>query len=279
VDGAVALPIPASLRGRVRFPDGAPARGAVVEVGPGWSSPFSTAGRREGRTDAEGGIGFEGLCAGPNEVRISSGAGGDSVALTEWEDVEVPATGREFVVERALTIEGRVVDVRGRPLADVSVDAEFADEESDRYVEDVRTDAHGRFRLVGVLPGPWKLSVRYDGLLTVAQDVAVEAGARDVEITADVGHRLRGRLVGADGAPLAGRRVALRKPSDVVAGPFEQETETGPDGRFELGALLRGAYSVRLGSESDDLVVPPEVSIPVADDAEVTFVRAPDETR
>jgi hypothetical protein len=140
------------------------------------------------------------------------------VVPTGWSDVEAPATEREFVVERALVVDGRVVDAQGRPVAECSVDAEDADEGRDGHVEDVETDVQGRFRLLGVLPGRWKLEVRYDGVHPVVRDFVVEAGAKDVEIAADVGHLLRGRLVGPDGQPLAGRsarEVPIPVPDDA----------------------------------------------------------------
>ncbi|WP_419192094.1 sigma-70 family RNA polymerase sigma factor [Engelhardtia mirabilis] len=98
--------------------------------------------------------------------------------------------------------------------------------------------ADGSFRIDQIGPGWWRVWAKAEGCEWTASEVfeIVEGGGRgDLRLTLtarDDSHRIAGRVVGPDGAPVPSAKLSVRcqTPNYVT----ESTQSAGPDGRFEL---------------------------------------------
>lgn len=233
----VALNAPAAIAGRVRFGDGRPAAGVRIEVSPPWDSDAAYS-DREAVTDAEGRFRIEGLAPIAHYVLVESTAEGLPIAEVRMDAVAAPNAAVEIVVEAARTIEGRVVDARGRPVTGVEVRGEMGDS-----ALTTETDEDGAFRLVGALAGKYDLVASRDGLHVDGRVPGVAAGTKDLVVRAELGLRIAGRVVDGEGRPLAGWVVNAN--NDLSRG--EHRARTDADGRFVIDELEGGSFDLKIG--------------------------------
>ncbi|RMG16709.1 MAG: carboxypeptidase regulatory-like domain-containing protein, partial [Planctomycetota bacterium] len=142
-------------------------------------------------------------------------------------------------------LSGRVVDPRGRPVAGATVELLGFRRGSRRRGEPPRerrqeTDGLGGFSFV-VEPGYYRVGATLPGFApTRAQVVRLASGEdRDLgELALRASCSLRGRVLSADGLPLAG--------AEVVADGRAQEVRarTDAEGRFRLAGLGEGLFVV-----------------------------------
>lgn len=115
----------------------------------------------------------------PGRWRVVAQARGFAAAARDF-DVR-PGEGAalgDIVLDGGVTVEGRVVDAQGVPVAGAFVEAR-----ADTVQETGATDAEGRFRIEHVAPGATVLGVHFEGADRGTKDVDVGAGgARGVEI-------------------------------------------------------------------------------------------------
>ncbi|MCU0223326.1 MAG: carboxypeptidase-like regulatory domain-containing protein [Acidobacteria bacterium] len=136
------------------------------------------------------------------------------------------------------SIEGRVLDRAGAPVAGATVRVGCADPAAS-----ATTDERGRFRAEGLAPGRVCLEATRAGFAPARlEDIVVTAGAaRSVTLLAERGVALRGTVkgAGAPGPAVAGAEVALR----CGAGDeLLTETKSSEGGRYDLGTVpARGA--------------------------------------
>ena len=164
------------------------------------------------------------------------------------------------------TISGRVVNAAKEPVVDAFV---FPDKgKDDRYVDGtslrVTTGEDGRFELVNLPLGEWKLAVRASDYAVKVTDF-VSVNTRDVEIVLSKGGAIAGVVVLAPtGEPVSGTKVLV---SEDRARWNQHTVTTDTDGRFTVAALADGKYNVRL-DDPDRVIVgePPAVEI-VKEDA------------
>lgn len=183
---------------------------------------------REGRTDREGRIAFEGLPAGDYVIAV----GEIMRDLRATQTVTLAKDARrlvKLVVPDGLKIEGTVADDTGKLLADVAVRGEPTASSAEPGVartsrallqqlgrSSTTTDARGRFILEHLAAGPYKVSAHrhYE-----SRDVSAEAGAVGVAITLPAERFAVGRVVDAAGAPVR-RFTANNKQFDSESGAF-----------------------------------------------------------
>lgn len=142
-----------------------------------------------------------------------------------------------------------------------------------------KTAADGSFRLGGVVPGKNVLVARAAGLGTVVRSgCTVRADKRgDVGVlTLAAGNELAGRVLDANGEPVAG--ACVRVAPIALFGfrgvaPCEPEVRTAADGTFRVAGLGRGKAVVAFRQNAR---APWQIAGPVAtdDDVDLTF-RAP----
>ncbi|HEX6862427.1 MAG TPA: carboxypeptidase-like regulatory domain-containing protein, partial [Thermoanaerobaculia bacterium] len=169
-----------------------------------------------------------------------------------WLPDESPVKGEEpegfqIRLRPATRIAGRVVDAGGEPVEGVQVQAWLAGivrgcavyvptgcpGPADRRMGD--TDADGRFEFESLEPGWYEVHVPDDSSLVERR--LGEAGMSAGEIAFVLPERLvplEGRVVDADGAPVAGARVS------VSGDRPDAEARTGTDGGYRFSRVLPG---------------------------------------
>jgi len=140
-----------------------------------------------------------------------------------------------IVVDRpSRTLEGRVTDASGRPLYDVSVEADFLS----RIPITRATDADGRFELEGLVGDHIDLRLRKQGYAPV--DVIAEVGSRPLSLVLERGRRLLVRLNDEAGNPVEGASVVAR-----VSSRCSREAARRGPGLFELRDLPGGDVTIQ----------------------------------
>ncbi len=235
------------LEGHVRAVEGWPLAGALVRARGGEPSV-----ERETRTDADGAFRLEGLPDGEERGRVLvavQAEGRETIA----QELAPPADGTAWRAELVLR-PGRtlgpieVVDTAGAPVEGACV-LVLAPGRDAPAAEIARTDATGRAPLAGLPTSACEIAVRAEGLLdgvTPLADGAEErtSAGEPLRVVLEARGRVVGRLVGADGAPLAGRLLFQRagwpapRWKHVEGAGGRCEAWTDASGRFEVDALV-----------------------------------------
>ncbi|MBI4600838.1 MAG: carboxypeptidase regulatory-like domain-containing protein [Planctomycetes bacterium] len=237
----------ATVVGTVTDAAGRPIAGAAVHAGSGHEAPC----------DARGAFRIGGVTEA-----LTAYAPGHAPETKELDDEEPVETVRiDFRLGAGLTLRGRVLDGKSRPLPAVAlrVVAEDIDVESPsetlarRLAELLSTtsDDEGRYRLRGLpaealeLPGVLELEVRPPGAAaswTVEVDVDAEEGEVERDIVLDLAEPVRGVVLAPDGRPVP-RAVLLA--TSATEG-LTAATASDGAGRFELRSLPAGFYRLRV---------------------------------
>ena len=264
----------AALAGRVTSPAGAPVEGARVTARAAGDPEASAV------TDADGRFALAGLRAGATASVRASAAGFASKEVS----VAVPAAGDATPVELALrprgAVRGRVVVSGGGEVpAGAFVQVAEASAVLDERYEVVSVwgraprasvGADGRFAAEapeGEEGKPLRVVVRAaaPGLAPAASEaleVPTPGALEGVTLTLAPGFALTGRVVDAEGEPVAGAAVecansklppALANGRDwsstgIAMHPFEIVATAGRDGRFEVGDLPAWEYELRVSA-------------------------------
>ncbi len=166
------------------------------------------------------------------------------------------------------TIEGEVVYADGGPVegADVGISKAGLNPASketgpigDGDVDSVTTDAVGHFRIEGVARyGQYDVTATGPGGATAtASDVVFASGSRvatirlAIQLVAETGGRVEGRVVDEGGGPIAGAVVAF-------AG---RSVTTAADGTFARDLVSVGAHRARLAALGFATAAPPPFSV------------------
>lgn len=159
-------------------------------------------------------------------------------------NLTLPASGA-----RTAAVTGRVVDQSGAPvpLTRVSLGESFASFVGGGIGGGANASVDGRFRIAGIRPGRYILSVRgAEGSTGWLPLDSAGADINDVTVVVGPGARVAGRLVGETGAPLAstiGIELRLSAPAETQQSGIPA-ARIRADGAFEWPALL-GEYIVR----------------------------------
>jgi protocatechuate 3,4-dioxygenase beta subunit len=253
------------LSGQVVGPEGEPVAGASVELieerrtGRGGRS-LSV--QSLGSTDMEGRF----RVSGPPPGSIILGIRAEGYAPHRIEGLQIPED-RDLEDVRIALARGSILDVRvlaaeGDPVANISVhvsSAEEAGEEGERLASmspgsssRCRTDLAGRCRLTVGKPGTYTVEASRSGSAVSALVKAVPGGT-PVELRFPSGSEISGRVIGEDGAGIAGAGVSLQEET----GRFSLGIGAGLDGTFVFPLIPDGNY--RLTADWEDLVTEPRV--------------------
>lgn len=238
-----------TLGGRVVDAAGKPVAAAEVEAH--WEDASGEDGAAHAYSDRNGAYTLDGV-----EPQMQ-------VKLTAWsihgataEAVSVPSETKgaiELVISPAngSRLEGRVVDVMGRPIAGAAVQIRgqrrgaHGNPRIDRYIcfdgrQRLLTDEQGRFRTPAALDGGLEYSVEITapGMLPeTAASSRKTANLGDLVLREVPSLRaIDGKIVDRRGKPLAGLRVF-----QAGDGPRRTETTTDADGRFRLNGVYAGS--------------------------------------
>jgi len=193
------------------------------------------------RSDAAGTYRFDRLRPGPYRLRVVTLLNPELHSGPDPIPVEPGLVARrDMVVASGIRLIGRVTDKEtGSPIAGAVV---FLSSYSGRRAV---TDSSGRYEIVGLSPGPsnWSMvCARVAGYPTYARNfrpAADPAGEQVLDIALERGLVIVGRVLGPDGAPVAGARVSTAKwilqPRDFIdlATGGVLCTLTDKEGRFE----------------------------------------------
>lgn len=235
--------LPAGLvRGRVLGRDGSPVAGAMVRADRADGAMGSTGPRiatpcphgEPVTTDAEGR--FELSRLWPAWYTVSAGAPGlmsatsSPTRVDDGEPVEV-----ELHFQEGSTVSGRVASPDGRPVpgADVWISLESS-------LTALKTQADGSFRIEGVAAGRASLMARADGYDSTQRKIDVSGGEVRADLVLEPEQELelvkvRGRVLGPDGAPVEGARVSVSN----------QSVHSAWDGSFTLRIRFSGRHEIK----------------------------------
>lgn len=244
--GDLRLPRGVTLTGRVTAQggNGFPVPDARVTVRPSGILPtFGTAPDQaqgiEARTNAAGEYHVDNLA--PGLVAVSVVAAG--FAKVERLNVELRPDVEnrvEFELPKGKAISGLVLDTSGHPVEDARVDAMLIHAQNPMTAS-ARSDADGRFEVLGLVDGPYQIVVVADGYAREQQN-RVPAGEREVRFVLTPQASVALRVLGRAG-PLTRYDALLRA--------YHQEHDTighVPTARVEPvlpGDLRDGLYRLR----------------------------------
>jgi len=250
---------PPRAEGRVLLPDGTPAGGAEVALGPTYTRT---------RTDGtfvlsvprpEPGAELRARLA-PHGPALAAGAG---ARLLAGESV----LGLELVLSaEGIALEGRVVDATGEPFKGCVVEA-FAPGAAEPSGRSERTRKDGTFRIAGLVPGPYALAARGRSPAEAAfmSDVAAPAAGLQLVLSA-AARRVSGVVLRPDGAPAAGREVELLMP---VAHARLAQTAADAAGRFAFEGAPGHALVLRVPAPPGEGALPLTVQVQAGASADV----------
>ncbi|AKF84798.1 hypothetical protein MFUL124B02_04615 [Myxococcus fulvus 124B02] len=242
----------AVLSGQVVTRSGAPAPFARVQARQGGAGGLP--GSRHGAfTDDSGRFELRGLPRARFRVDAQS-----ERASSSSQDVDLGSGAAEVTLrlEEEGGIAGVVVASEGAPIASAQVVAVpedraalggLAESHSGRYASDV-SDGNGRFRLMGLAPGSYRLRASLhhsvqSSSFWLSTGVVAEVGEEDVHILLESSGTLRGQVALSDGKVPESFSVALTLAQPTAfhgtSGVFVLEDV--PPGRYTLTFLARGS--------------------------------------
>lgn len=226
---AAVLEPAARISGRVVDPAGSPAAGARVVAWLSGESPERPAGVRpcrlgdgSTRTDGDGRFALDALP--PGWWTLRAGANGWLQAETERRQVlgGESLEGVEIVLGQGAVVTGRVLSPEDVPVAGAEVQA-FGERSRPVAISGV----DGVYRLEGVEAGERSLEATHPGYEFASRTLEVIPGENrlDLKLERDRRREIRGRVLGPDGAAVAGARVLV---------PSSSSAWSAADGSFVL---------------------------------------------
>jgi uncharacterized GH25 family protein len=238
----VALKPVVAIAGHVRYGAGGPAAGVRVRAVS--SDPSAQRDDRQTTTAADGRFRIEGLVAVPHDIIVESTADGPSIAGSRLAGVRVPNESLKIAVGAVRTIEGRVVDILGRPVADARLRARQRRGSAPGCTLEAQADANGAFRIPGAFAGTYDLHVNRADRWIETSPKGVAAGTTDVVLRAEIGLRIAGKVVDEHGNPRAGWLVTAQH---GWTDAFDHRARSDGEGRFVIEELEGGPWNLTLG--------------------------------
>lgn len=233
------------VTGRVVDTAGRPVTEARVstkewEWNAGGTDRFPWAGRR---VDDEGRFELDRLPAGPIRMRALGPESSRSDVLRLELEAGEHRDGVELVLRARPRILGRVMAPDGSPVSEPEVTVRGSGP------GDCRTGEDGGFRCEGWDPGTYTLTARRAGVGQVTQSVVLGNADVTVDLYLEPELVISGRIVTAEGEPVADRVVRVQSPETGFSGSFTERTAA--DGSFTIRGVDEGTYDLLVGSSSD----------------------------
>lgn len=235
---------------------GAPIPGAHLTLESGWKPAPHDAryDALEATTGPDGGYEIFGIPDGRRSLTARA-EGFGTQTMPEgilFEDRIGPAYRRDFRMQRALVLAGRVVARDGLPISGARVIAQ--DRRNARLAAHgaATSAADGSFAISDLQPGRYVLSAEAEGLAR-AFVPDLEPPLDGVELELETLPALRGRVIdGASGGPLASFTLRLRSEGlpGMASSPrgAPRSFENARDGEFELPGLFEGSFQLEAGA-------------------------------
>jgi RNA polymerase sigma factor (sigma-70 family) len=288
-----------SLQGRVVDSEGQPVEGAIVEF-PSWAWPQEIGLSREGlhleelpdlelQSGSDGSFtcdrlppGLVGLCV-KTEVH-PTWQGSVTIEAGRTSDLEIR-------LGRGGALEGIVLDAEGKPAPNARILAGWPSRldssESQGHVvpgwpgrsepRKARTDAEGRYRIVGLDPGPCEVHAMLQFGRAVQTEVPIAAGeTRRWDVQLLPSERASGKVVDESGAPLANWAVHVIEPSRK--GLWLVSARTDAAGRFALENCPEGPKEIEVCLPVT-FAAPAILTVPFPDDERELTLVVPERAR
>jgi protocatechuate 3,4-dioxygenase beta subunit len=268
-DVAIKLATGATVRGRVIDAAKQPVGGARVRVANAAKRSIGLDAPRQTYSASDGTFELRGLA----RRELVAFAIGESAASSA-KDVDTTrgdVTGVELVLDVTGTIAGTVVDTTGQPIEGAQVSAfpsldsfgagtDFTQLRLRGATEEL-TDAGGKFTLVGLVPGSYRVTAARERSASrgrrnpfgggSSDGVVAQTGKRDLTITLEPEGNVKGKVMLADGTAPPAFTVSI--------GGMEQSFTAGPS--FELDGLVPQQYSLTVTGpmfvpSGTDVIVP-----------------------
>jgi hypothetical protein len=286
------LDVGARIKGRVRSSEGALPKNTTLSVSVKGASRRGFGGNGENAKLAEDGS-FDLRGVTPGEITLTAAAPQRVTHKLELGQIENGAVreGVDLKLGIGHTVSGRVVWPDKSPAVDANVVVTGGGGDDDpfnpfdtRYA--VRSNASGEFQISGLNEGPYGLlsqakplkedgEKRHRGPTWKARLENIAADTSGLEVMLVAGYSVEGQVVDDIGAPVTAFGIVAMAKDDgkrsfnisrMVTGMFKPN-----DGRFELGGLLEGGYTLNLNVPGHDDPKPLDVVVP-SDGAVYTFV-------
>jgi hypothetical protein len=194
-------------------------------------------------SDAEGSFRFQRVPAG--QYRVLAREGGRAGVASVQMATAGAAEALEVLLAPAAAIEGTVRTPTGAPVAGARVSIRLHDRVGPTLpLSGGASDAGGRFRVEGLLPGRYVLMVEADGFAPIFGEDVVLVGSEVARraLTLAEAAAVSGLVLRADGTPAAGAKIEARSSS----GPASrmERAVADADGRFTVGGLGAGQLTV-----------------------------------
>jgi hypothetical protein len=248
----------ASVSGRVLLPDGSPAEGVRVELGPEQhvaelSSSLSVGSRD---TDVYGAFAFDGLQAGVYRLTAGSVRGRVAAGMAVVKNLvleEDRGVDRlEIRLQAPARIEGTIAGPDGKPCAGAVVFVR--DDTESRLAETYpppTSDAGGRFAIEGLPPGAFRIGARTDGLVTLeSQRIELRPGETSrVALELRAGTRLRVVVQEQDGRAVGASLRVTDDRGEVVGSAYpltdgDRAEPPAPENGARIGPIPPGHYTI-----------------------------------
>jgi hypothetical protein len=253
----------------------------------------------EVKTDSDGKFDIQGLEPGVYKVVPESLEGYVPVRSIGWmnyskswkKDVSLRNCGCTqliFQLDPSATVDGRVLDAKGKPLAGVEIgliserwreEAEIQDGDIESFqILEGKTDIDGKYKINKVAPGRYLFGVNvtrpsaqspyprifYPGVSDIkqAEVITVEpgksAGPFDLRLIQKLGkHTIQGVVVWSDDTPAVGAKISLRHADGRLRRGYDSTTDE--QGRFTLEVLKNYEYEIK-AYWRDDKNTPDEIN-------------------
>jgi protocatechuate 3,4-dioxygenase beta subunit len=223
----------------------APIQGARVQAwAPRAGGPWEpTAGLVETRTDAQGRFRLDGLGPGRQVLRATARGYG-----AQFETSARPGTSVSFYLPSGAGVVGRVRDGQDRPLAGAVVEVEFPRSSLVLFEAAPRpdeTDAEGRFEILGLQPGEYRLTARHRELAPAITTITLARGAvEQADLVLRPGVEVAGRLVDAEEKPVRGAVAFAEVDGQAAPSTLAEVSKSlaGDDGRFRMAHVPLGRH-------------------------------------
>jgi hypothetical protein len=255
--GVISLQPGIAIEGRVVDPEGNPVEGASVQATP--SSGFSSKDLPADAAAVTGGDGAFSLAGFRDSELLTLRVARRGFSTRTLSRLETPfAQPLTVELTPAARIAGTVLDESGNPVTAAKLiltedpqkdPKEAAGAARGRFTAAAQVDSAGRFELVDLAPGRFRLSALASGYLPEMRgglDLKEGIGIEGIDLVLRRGAVIEGRIQAPDGSPAAGARVmVLDQPAETDLGlAGRPETFADNEGHYELGGLSEGDRTV-----------------------------------